>query len=76
MPEIAPVGEVIGAITSKCSIETGFPEGLKYVTTGNDKSCEALGSGQVDSDSAHISYGTSSSIAVIVHILVMGLVLQ
>lgn len=65
MPEIAPVGEVIGAITSKCSLETGFPEGLKYVTTGNDKSCEALGSGQVDSDSAHISYGTSSSIAVI-----------
>ena len=65
MPEIAPVGTVIGKITKECSLETGFPEGLQYITTGNDKSCEALGSGQVDSDSAHISYGTSSSIAVI-----------
>lgn len=65
MPEISPVGAVIGKITKKCSFETGFPEGLEYITTGNDKSCEALGSGQVDSQSAHVSYGTSSSIAVI-----------
>lgn len=65
MPEISPVGKVIGRITKKCSFETGFPEGLLYITTGNDKSCEALGSGQVDGNSAHISYGTSSSIAMI-----------
>ena len=65
MPKISPIGSVIGQISKKCSEETGFPEGLQYITTGNDKSCEALGSGQIDSDSAHLSYGTSSSIAVI-----------
>ena len=63
MPELSSVGVEIGKITKQCSIETGFPEGLRYITTGNDKSCEALGSGQIDSSSAHISYGTSSSVA-------------
>lgn len=65
MPKISPVGAIIGKITKKCHFETGLPEGLDYITTGNDKSCEALGSGQIDSNSAHISYGTSSSIAAI-----------
>lgn len=65
MPHIYEAGEVIGAISKRASLETGLPEGLKYIATGNDKSCEAFGSGQIDSSSAHISYGTASSIAVI-----------
>ena len=65
MPEIALEGTVIGKITKKCHDETGFPIGLKYITTGNDKSCEALGCGAIDSTCAHVSYGTGSTIAVV-----------
>lgn len=65
MPKIYKTGEIIGTITEKCHEETGFPLGLRYVATGNDKSCEAFGCGQIDNKSAHISYGTSSSIATI-----------
>ena len=65
MPPIVEVGETIGYITEKSHEETGFPVGLKYIASGNDKSCEALGCGQIDDKSAHISYGTSSSVATI-----------
>ena len=65
MSKIAPEGTVIGKITSKCNKETGFPIGLNYITTGNDKSCEALGCGAINKKCAHISYGTGSSIAVV-----------
>lgn len=65
MPEIALEGEVIGKITKECNEETGFPIGLKYICTGNDKSCEALGCGAITSNCAHVSYGTGSTIAVI-----------
>lgn len=68
-PEMVPlaskVGEVIGSITKEGSIKTGFPEGLQYITTGYDKSCEALGCGAIDNSFAHISYGTASTIAVV-----------
>ena len=65
MPKIYKIGEEIGKITEKCHQETGFPVGLKYIVSGNDKACEALGCGQIDKTCAHISYGTSSSIATI-----------
>lgn len=66
MPEIVKEGTVCGLITKKCHEETGFPIGLKYIATGNDKSCEALGCGAIDNKCAHVSYGTASSIAVVV----------
>lgn len=60
-------GEIIGSVSKKGSEETGFPEGLNYIGTGNDKSCEALGSGAIDGNCAHASLGTSCSIAMIKH---------
>lgn len=63
IPEIVPVGDIVGYVSEKGSEETGFPVGLKYIATGNDKSCEALGSGAIESDCAHISFGTACSIA-------------
>lgn len=63
IPHISNPGEEIGYISKECSIETGIPEGLPYITTGNDKSCECLGSGCIDKNSAHISYGTASTIS-------------
>lgn len=67
MPKIVEEGSVIGKITAKCHKETGFPVGLQYIATGNDKSCEALGCGAITNKCAHISYGTGSSIAVVSH---------
>jgi len=64
-PKIYETGEIMGSITPVASLETGLPLGLNYVATGNDKCCEALGSGVTNSSYAHISYGTASSVAVI-----------
>ena len=63
IPEIVGVGEILGEINEIGHQETGLPLGLKYITTGNDKSCEALGSGATEEYSCHISMGTSCSIA-------------
>lgn len=63
LPTIFDVGSIIGTITETCHNETGFPIGLEYVATGNDKSCEALGSGAIGNDVAHASFGTSCTIA-------------
>lgn len=63
MPKVVKVGDILGEVTLKGSEETGLPLGLKYITTGNDKSCEALGSGGVENGSVHISMGTACSIA-------------
>lgn len=64
IPEIISDGEIVGKITKRCNQETGFPVGLTYIATGNDKSCEALGCGAIDEKCAHVSYGTGSSVAV------------
>lgn len=63
LPTITKTGEIVGYINEKCHMETGFPVGLKYIATGNDKSCEALGCGAIDNTIAHVSYGTSSTIS-------------
>ncbi len=63
IPEIVPVGSVIGEVTEIGHKETGLPKGLKYIATGNDKSCEALGSGATEKGSVHVSMGTACSIA-------------
>jgi Sugar (pentulose and hexulose) kinases len=65
VPSSCDVGENIGAITEEAHKLTGLPVGLKYLTTGFDKSCEALGCGAISKNIAHISYGTSSTIAVV-----------
>lgn len=64
LPKIYETGSIMGKLTLKAHMETGLPEGLKYIVTGNDKSCEALGCGAINSDIGHISYGTASCIAV------------
>lgn len=63
IPPIYKVGEIIGSISKEASKETGFPEGLSYITSGNDKSCESLGAGSIEPYAAHASFGTSCSIS-------------
>ncbi len=63
LPKIYGVGGVIGHLTETSHVDTGLPEGLQYIGTGNDKSCEGLGAGAIESDAAHASFGTSCSIS-------------
>lgn len=51
-------GEILGYVTPLAAAETGLPEGLPVVATGNDKAVEALGAGLIDETSALISLGT------------------
>lgn len=64
-PTVFKAGEMIGKINEECSKKTGFPKGLNFVATGNDKACEALGCGAIDNSIAHISYGTASSVSIV-----------
>lgn len=64
LPKITKVGDIIGYTNSKTYFETGIPKDIPFIATGNDKSCEALGAGSIDSSYAHVSYGTASTIAV------------
>lgn len=65
IPTPCKVGNVIGTVSKEANELSGIPKGLKYVASGYDKSCEALGCGAITSDYAHISYGTAASIAVV-----------
>lgn len=62
LPELVPVGEVMGKISKKCAEETGLPEGLPIISSGSDKSCETLGLGVIDSSMAALSFGTAATV--------------
>lgn len=59
---IVPEGSLIGGLSAEAAQETGLPEGLKMYACGSDKSCETLGLGVIDDQTAAVSYGTASSI--------------
>ena len=64
-PKLFKTGEIIGKITPQAHYETGLPEGLIFITTGNDKACEALGCGAINGKIGHISYGTASTVSLV-----------
>lgn len=65
MPQLFKPGEKIGEISEEGNKDSGLPRGLSYISTGNDKICEALGAGGADENVAHASFGTACSIAMI-----------
>lgn len=66
LPELVPVGEVMGTISEEMSKISGLPVGVPFYSCASDKSCESLGCGATNSDIASISYGTAASIEVTV----------
>lgn len=60
--ELKETGEILGYITKKASERTGIKEGLPLYATGSDKGCETLGCGNIDSSSASLSFGTTSTV--------------
>jgi sugar (pentulose or hexulose) kinase len=64
MPELLPVGSVIGRIGNAASTATGIPLGVPVVAAAADKACEVLGSGCLEPHVGGVSYGTTATIDV------------
>lgn len=64
LPELVPVGAVIGPLTREAAVATGLPPGLPVVAAGADKACEIAGAGALDPAVAALSYGTTATVAV------------
>ena len=64
MPDLVPVGTVIGPLARDAAEATGLPAGLPVVAGAADKACEILGAGAITPDVGAISYGTTATINV------------
>lgn len=64
MPELVPVGQVIGGLTREAAEATGLDAGLPVLAGAADKACEVIGSGAVTPDVGALSYGTTATISI------------
>ena len=64
MPDLAPVGSILGGLTRDAAEATGLPGGLPVVAAAADKACEILGAGAITPDVGAVSYGTTATINV------------
>jgi sugar (pentulose or hexulose) kinase len=62
LPDLEPVGAVLGEVTRAASEDTGIPRGLPIVAAAADKACEVIGAGCATPDVACLSYGTTATI--------------
>ncbi len=64
MPDLAPVGSLLGGLTAEAATALGLSEGLPVVAAAADKACEIVGAGAAAPEIGAISYGTTATIAV------------
>ena len=64
MPDLVPVGSILGSLTRDAAEATGLPAGLPVVAGAADKACEVLGAGAISPEVGAISYGTTATINV------------
>lgn len=64
LPELAPVGSVLGEVTAPAATATGIPAGTPVIAAAADKACEILGSGCLTPEIGALSYGTTATINV------------
>lgn len=60
--EIVKPGKIIGHITKDVSEKCGIKEGLPFIVTGSDKSCETLGLSVIKKNQASLSFGTTATV--------------
>jgi xylulokinase len=60
LPELLPVGSVLGGISAAASADLGLPEGVPVVTGVPDLHAAYLGSGAVHDFAAHFTISTTS----------------
>jgi sugar (pentulose or hexulose) kinase len=63
LPELRPVGSILGEVSAAAAAATGIPRGLPVVAAAADKACEALGSGCIEAHVGALSYGSTATIA-------------
>jgi len=64
LPELRPVGSVLGQVSAAASTATGIPAGTPVIAAAADKACEVLGSGCLAPNVGGVSYGTTATINV------------
>ena len=64
LPELRPVGSVLGQVSAAASTATGIPAGTPVIAAAADKACEVLGSGCLEPHVGGVSYGTTATINV------------
>ncbi len=62
LPDLMPVGQPLGSISSQASQASGIPQGLPLIAAAADKACEVLGAGSLEPNVACLSYGTTATI--------------
>ncbi len=62
LPNLIPVGQMLGKITELASEETGLSEQLPVIACGSDKGCETLGMGVLSEETGSLSFGTTATI--------------
>ena len=64
LPDLHPVGALLGRVTAAASTATGIPPGTPVIAAAADKACEVLGSGCLEPHVGGVSYGTTATINV------------
>jgi sugar (pentulose or hexulose) kinase len=64
LPDLVPVGTVLGEVTAAASAATGIRAGTPVIAAAADKACEILGSGALVPTIGALSYGTTATINV------------
>jgi sugar (pentulose or hexulose) kinase len=62
LPDLVPVGAVLGQVSTAAAQATGIPAGLPLIAGAAYKACELLGAGCVQPHVGGISYGTTATI--------------
>ncbi len=62
LPELVPVGAVLGEVIAAAAADTGLPPGLPVIAGATDKACEVLGAGCITPEAACLSFGTAATV--------------
>ncbi len=64
LPELLPVGSVLGEVSAAAAAATGIARGLPVIAAAADKACEVLGAGCMQPALGALSYGTTATLNV------------
>lgn len=66
MPELKPIGSIVGHVTENAALETGLPSGIPVVNGVTDASAGDITSGAIKAGQANATIGTALTVHVIV----------
>ena len=62
LPDLVPVGGLLGEITPQAAQASGLPAGLPLIAAGADKATEVLGAGCLSPELGCLSYGSAATL--------------